>query len=81
MGCGAALLDGLEDSVPLMMNRVVEEEEMIVVVEYASVVPVPVRLITVGPLTEVEFVCGKGDVPEELTDVLIATVASDVDVE
>lgn len=75
-GTEVALVDGdggMGANVPLFTNRVV--------VEGVCVSSVPVRLLAVGPPTEVALVCGKGGVPEMLADVLIATVVSDVDVE
>lgn len=71
----------LTDDVPLMTNLVVVAARR-VLVEDASVVTDSERLNVVGSPAEVKFVCGKRDVTvEELTDVLIATVVKDVDVE
>lgn len=83
-GKEVVLIDGngtLEDNVLLITNRVVVDARS-VLVEEVCVTTGPERLSVVGRLAEVKFVCVKWDVTvEEFTDVLIATVASDVDVE
>lgn len=85
-GKEVALIDrsgGMEDTVPLLTELVeLVDQTRRVLVEEVCVTSGPDRLNVVSPVAEVKVVCEKWDVTvEEFTDVLIATVASDVDVD